>query len=136
MERGTPDTPDDALARITVDYDAVKARLATVGFICEGSLVQRYMPCGKPGCRCADPDQLHGPYRQLSWKRDGKTVSRRLTSDQAALYAQWIANRHQLESLIAQLHTISRTAHALLLGGSEHSIPPPADPPSARPADA
>ena len=59
-------TPFD---RVRANYDAAKARLAEVGFTCEGSLIERYTTCNNPNCRCADPKQRHGPYWQLSWKQ-------------------------------------------------------------------
>jgi hypothetical protein len=97
------------------DYERVKARILDVGFICEGSLVERWMPCGKPNCRCVDPDQRHGPYIQLSWKQAGKTVSKRLSPEHARLYQEWIANRRQLEAIVAALHDVARSAHQHLL---------------------
>jgi hypothetical protein len=99
-----------ALEQCRRDYDALKAQLAEVGFICEGSLVELYTSCGKPGCRCADPDRRHGPYYQLSWKEAGKTISRRLSADEARLYQEWIANRHRLQSVITQMQALSRRA--------------------------
>lgn len=112
------------------DYQRVKERLAEVGFICQGSLVQRWMPCGKPNCRCVDPDQRHGPYFQLSWKEGGKTVSRRLSPTHARLYQEWIANRRQLEALIEQMHDISHTARQHLLDAADPTTAP--DQPSAK----
>jgi hypothetical protein len=79
------------LQRVGRDYEAAKARLAEVGFTCEGSLAELYTSCGNPNCRCADPDQRHGPYWQLTWKEAGKTITRRLSADDAQLYRQWIA---------------------------------------------
>jgi hypothetical protein len=96
--------------------DQLAAELATVGFISPGSVVSRYTSCGKPGCRCqADPPQRHGPYHQWSRALAGKTVSRRLTEDQAQLYQDWIANRRRIEQLIAQMEQTSATAAELLL---------------------
>lgn len=92
------------------------AELATVGFISPGSVVSRYTSCGKPGCRCqADPPQRHGPYYQWSRAVAGKTVSRRLTQDQAQIYQGWIANRRRIEQLIAQMEQTSTAAADLLL---------------------
>src|SRR5438477_8576554 len=55
------------------EYARLKARLRAVGFICEGSLVERWMQCGKPNCACAsDRARQHGPYFQLSWKEKSK----------------------------------------------------------------
>src|SRR5437870_8477703 len=57
------------------EYARLKTRLREVGFICEGTLVERWMQCGKPNCACAtDRASQHGPYYQLSWKEKGKTV--------------------------------------------------------------
>lgn len=102
------------------DYERIKRKILNVGFICEGSLVERWMPCGKPNCRCADdPEQRHGPYWQLSWKEGGKTVSRRLSPEHAALYREWIANRRRLDALVKQLHEVAATARQHLLDAAD-----------------
>ena len=98
------------LQRIGADYEAAKARLTEVGFTCEGSLIERYTSCHNPRCRCADPNQRHGPYWQLSWKEGGRTVSRLLSSEEARLYQEWIANRRRLESLLTEIRDLSRQA--------------------------
>ena len=105
------------LQRLSRDYEKVKTRLAEVGFICEGSLVELYTSCGNPNCRCANPDQRHGPYWQLTWKEAGKTVTRRLPADDAALYREWIANRRQLEAVLEQMRDLSRRAGEQILAG-------------------
>jgi hypothetical protein len=105
------------LAALGAEYERVKARLAEVGFICEGSLVERFVPCGKPTCRCTDPARRHGPYWQLSWKRGGRTVSRRLSATQARLYREWIGNRRQLGSLVDEMKAISLEAGQYMLEG-------------------
>ena len=74
------------------------------------------MPCGKPGCRCqADPPQLQGPYWQWTRAVRGKTVTRRLSEDQARLYREWIANRRRLLAIVAEMEEVSRQAAELLL---------------------
>ncbi len=98
------------LARCRAEYEAAKARIADIGFTCEGSLVERYTSCHNPNCRCADPTRRHGPYWQLSWKQDGRTVSRLLSEEAAALYREWIANRRRLEDLLAEMRRLSRQA--------------------------
>jgi len=106
----------EQLRQCRAEYAQLKARLREVGFICEGSLVERWMQCGKPNCACAsDPASQHGPYFQLSWKEKGKTVSRRLPAEHAALYRQWIANRQRLQSIIQEMHGVSRKARRHLL---------------------
>lgn len=106
----------EQLRQCRTEYARLKARLREVGFICEGSLVERWMQCGKPNCACAtDPASQHGPYFQLSWKEKGKTVSRRLPAEHATLYRQWIANRQGLQSIIEDMHQVSRKARRHLL---------------------
>lgn len=52
-------------------------RLAEVGDMRQGSLYERSLKCGKPGCRCAsDKAYLHGPHYFLTKKVEGKTVQR------------------------------------------------------------
>src|SRR5438093_12176056 len=102
----------ERLRQCRTEYARLKARLREVGFICEGSLVERWMQCGKPNCACAsDRASQHGPYFQLSWKEKGKTVSRRLPAEHAPLYRQCIANRQRLQSIIQQMHGVSQKAH-------------------------
>jgi len=103
------------LERLRRDYQAIKARVSEVGFICEGSLAQLYTSCGNPNCRCADPEHRHGPYWQLTWKEHGKTVTRRLTPEDASLYQEWIANRRQLEAALEEMRDLSRQAGEQIL---------------------
>src|SRR5437762_8615083 len=57
-----------------------------------GSLSERTIKCSKPNCACAqDPKTRHGPYYSLTQAVGGKTRSRFLTPEQAALAEQQIA---------------------------------------------
>ena len=109
--------PDkQSLAALEAELARLKAEIASVGFVSPGSVVRRFMPCGKPGCRCqGDPPQLHGPYWQWSHKVGGKTITRRLTEDQARLYQQWIANRRRIDQLLARMEQVSSRAAEILL---------------------
>ena len=65
--------------------------LADVKPMRPGSVGERTMKCGKPGCACAsDPDARHGPYYCLTKAVKGKTRSRYLTAEQAAMARQQI----------------------------------------------
>jgi hypothetical protein len=116
------------LQRLSRDYEKVKTRLAEVGFICEGSLAELYTSCGNPNCRCRNPDQRHGPYWQLTWKETGKTVTRRLSAEDAALYREWIANRRQLEAVLEQMRDLSRQAGEYILTTKERPFHGPQRP--------
>lgn len=97
------------LNRKDVDrYETLKQDILRVGFFRRGSLVRRFMPCGKPGCRCQAPSpKLHGPYYQWTRKIRGKTVTVRLTRRQAELLAEWIANGRRLDAIILQMENAS-----------------------------
>jgi hypothetical protein len=91
-------------------------QIAGLGFIQPGSVVLRHTYCQTPGCRCqADPPQLHGPYWQWTRYDAGRTITRRLTPRQAALYQEWIANRRRLTEIITQMEKLSEQAAELLL---------------------
>ena len=108
--------PAEQLADYRRQYRELAAQLAEVGFIATGTVIQRSTRCGTPGCRChADPPRLHGPYYQWTTKVAGKTVTRRLTDREAALYREWIANNRQLRQLITQMRQISARAAELIL---------------------
>ena len=90
-------------------YEALKRTVLTLGPIRRGSLVRRFMPCGKSGCRCqAAPPELHGPYYQWTRKVRGKTATVRLTREEARLLGDWISNGRQLDRIVAQMETVSR----------------------------
>lgn len=87
---------------------ALTRALARTGFVLPGTLLERRMRCGKPGCRCTnDPPSLHGPYYQWTRKVDGKTITRLLTAEQVTHYQEWFANAKQVRELLTQLETLS-----------------------------
>lgn len=89
-------------------YEALKRAVAHVGLLRRGSLVRRFMPCGKSGCRCqAQPPQLHGPYYQWTRKVSGTTVTVRLGPREAALVAEWIDNGRRLDRIVKQMEQVA-----------------------------
>lgn len=118
---------DAELARLRRDYRATQDQIRQLGFVAPGSVLERRTVCGTPGCRChSDPPTRHGPYFQYTRKLDGKTLTRRLTPEQAERYREWIANRRRLDELTDQMDQLSRRAAELLLA--------PPTPPKHRPA--
>ena len=121
----------DNLTQLRRRHQALAARLGQIGFAVSGSITRRYTYCGKPGCRCqADPPRPHGPYYQLTRKVAGKTVTTRLTQDQAARYAEWIANQRELRCVLGEMEQISRQAAGLILS----ELPEPDETPGDQPA--
>jgi hypothetical protein len=69
-----------------------------------GSLSERTVKCGKPGCPCSeDPDARHGPYFSLTRAVKGKTHSRFLTAEQAVVVRQQIEAGHQFRATVDAL---------------------------------
>lgn len=109
-------------------YERTKARIQRMGFICRGSITERWQTCGTPNCGChKDPKKRHGPYYQLSWKEKGKTVSHYLSPEQVHTYREWMDNRRMLMDLIDQMESISRKA-----GDCIRSIDNPKNTPSEK----
>ena len=107
---------DADLAQLNRRYRELKDRLRELGFVAPGSVIERYTVCAAAGCRChADPPQRHGPYFQHTRKVAGKTVTVRLTPEQAQRYREQIANRRRLDELITAMDEISTQARELLL---------------------
>jgi len=109
-------TDAQRLANYQQRYQELAATVAELGFIASGSLLSRHTKCGTKTCGChQDPPRLHGPYRQLTAKKNGKTVTRLLNEDQAALYQQWISNDRQLRRIITEMRNVATKAQKLLL---------------------
>ncbi len=86
----------------------MRAELAEIGCILQGSVTERRIPCGKVACACTtDVGAWHGPYIQWSRRKDGRTVSTYLTPEQASLCREWIDNNRKLEEIIAKMRNLS-----------------------------
>jgi hypothetical protein len=106
----------ERLAGYEQRYHELAAQLATIGLIHSASITRRYTRCATPGCKChADPPQPRGPYYQWTAKLNGKTVTRRLTENEAQLYQEWIDNDRQLRRLIQQMREVAAKATELKL---------------------
>ncbi len=107
-------TTTDRLAGYERRYRELAEQLAEIGLISSGSVTRRYTRCGTAGCRChADPPEPHGPYYQWTTKVDGKTVTRRLTEQEAKLYKEWITNDRRLRRVVQQMRQVAAKAGAL-----------------------
>jgi hypothetical protein len=92
-------------------YAVAKKQVLKIGFIAEGSVSKNYVTCGKPTCRCRnDTTYRHGPYFQLTWKRNAKTVSQAIPESLALKYKEWIGNRQKLAKIIRRMYVISQKA--------------------------
>lgn len=94
---------------------SVQDELRDIGFVLPGSIVKRFMRCGRKGCACqTDPKAAHGPYYDWTRKEDGKTVSIRLTEKEASLLTKWIENKNRLYRLVTKMEQIGLEAAKLI----------------------
>lgn len=106
-----PDSPV-----IPSDVRQLAAQLAEPQPMRRGSLSERYVKCSKPGCLCAErPQARHGPY--YSWTRAvaGRTQSRFLSAEQAAIVRRQVdAGRQFRQQVDAYWEACERWANAQL----------------------
>ena len=109
-------TSSKALADYEKEHRALADSLSKIGFLWAGSINHRYLKCGNPRCACRkDPDARHGPYTYWSTKKAGKTLSRKLSVDEAQVLEQWIANRQELKQIVDSMMAVSQQALDLIL---------------------
>ena len=66
-----------------------------------GSVSERFMKCGQKECRCQhDPQARHGPYFSLTRAEGGKTRSRYLSAERAALARQQVEAGREFRKLV------------------------------------
>ncbi len=113
------------IRELTEEFRTLAARLADVGPLYGGSVTRQMLRCGKAACAChRDPARRHGPYAYWTTKVKGKTVSRKLTPQEADLMEEWIENRRQFEATKKRLVQLSREMMPLVLelrGGQKAS---------------
>jgi hypothetical protein len=109
----------DQLAELHARYRELAGKLAEIGLIASGSVTRRSTRCATRGCHChADPPQLHGPYAQWTAKVNGKTVTRRLSEQEAQIYEEWIGNDRRMRALVAEMREVAAKAGAIILEGT------------------
>jgi hypothetical protein len=104
-------TRSESLRRYRQEYARLKRQLRSVGYICLGSITQRWLTCGQPSCAChQDPAHRHGPYYQWTRKVNGKTESRWLDESLVRLYQEGIQNHQRLDAIVKKMQEVSLAA--------------------------
>jgi Family of unknown function (DUF6788) len=84
--------------------------LEKVEYFCKGTVLKRMMKCGKPQCACAsDATKRHGPYFEITYKANGKTVNLKLSPEAAPLYRAAAQQYRKLKTLLNRLDKLSKT---------------------------
>jgi hypothetical protein len=109
----------EAIRQYEQRYRTLSHSLAEIGFIWPGTVLSKKLACGKSYCAChRDPEARHGPYWYWTSKKGGKTVSRKMTEQEAAIIVPWIKNRQQVAATLKQMRQISAQMLQLLLPAS------------------
>src|SRR6266404_2375480 len=69
MPRVSKTSRTPALDRYAQRFLELKRELQNLEYFCKGTVLQRRMKCGQPGCPChADSSKRHGPYWEWTYK--------------------------------------------------------------------
>ena len=91
-------------------FQELKRGLDSLEYFCKGTVLKRMMKCGKPACAChSDPGKRHGPYFELTYKANGKTVNVKLSPEAAPLYKSAALQYRKLKTLLSRLEKLSQT---------------------------
>ena len=96
-----PDRPHKLSAPLARARQELLRTLATVEFLCRGTLLKRTKVCGKSSCRCAqDPSARHGPYYEWGRMEGGRLVHTVVSPQQAAELLRAIRAHRQVQRLL------------------------------------
>jgi hypothetical protein len=99
-----------SLERHTQRFRELKRGLEQIDCFCKGTVLKRMMKCGKAYWPCAsDPTKRHGPYFELTYKDNGKTVNVKLSPQAAPLYQAAAQQYRKLKTLLQRLDKLSKT---------------------------
>lgn len=102
--------------RYAQQFRELRRQLPLLEYFCKGTVLKRTMKCGQLACAChTDTSKRHGPYWELTYKAQAKTVNLRLSPEAGPLYQAAVQQHRQLKSLLTRLERISRAALASLV---------------------
>jgi len=83
-------------------------QLPPVTDILRGSLVERYVTCGNPACKCAKGER-HGPLWYLTVTLGpGKTTGGIVASEKVEQVRGWVNNYHKVKEHLEKISEINR----------------------------
>jgi len=93
-----------SMKKLQQRIDGLKAQISQLGTMRPGSVSRQYNVCGKPGCRCKDPEnpRRHGPYHQLNYVYGGKKTSEFVRPQNLKQVRAQLANYKQFRRLADQ----------------------------------
>jgi hypothetical protein len=83
-------------------------QLPPVTEVLRGSLVQRYVTCGNPACKCAKGER-HGPLWYLTVTLGpGRTTGGIVASEKVEQVRGWVDNYHKVKEHLEKISEINR----------------------------
>lgn len=79
----------------------IKEQIMDLDYILTGTIMRKYGPCGKAGCRCAHSKKnWHGPYYIWTRKESGETITKSLSVRQLQFCRKAMNNMKKLKILL------------------------------------
>ena len=101
---------EQSLERHAQRFGELRRDLEQLEYFCKGTVLKRMMKCGKAHCACAsDPAKRHGPYFELTYKANGKTINVKVSPEAAPLYRAASQQYRKLKVLLNRLEKLSQT---------------------------
>ena len=100
----------------------ILSQLAALEPFHRGTVYENYRKCGKPSCRCANPDDPgHGPRRLLTWKVGSRSKAIHLHSEEVSQLARRHVDTYQrFQELTQELIEIAeQLSEACFVAGAD-----------------
>ena len=89
---------------LTVEYEALKKRLLSIGIAIPGTIHALYALCGSQNCECVkDKSKRHGPYYRWHYRADSRQVTIGLDEKDVIMFKTWIRNREEIDRIIQRM---------------------------------
>src|SRR5437867_8269612 len=100
-------TQKQTTAALRKRRQALLRQLPPLKAVLRGSLIERYKPCGKPGCKCARGPG-HGPKYYLSVSHYGRQPQMDyIPQDYQSQASECLANYHRLREILDEVCAIT-----------------------------
>jgi hypothetical protein len=92
---------NDNLEEWQAKIEKIKLQLSELGEMRPGSISEQYNVCGRPNCKCKDPEQpkKHGPYYQLSYSHQGRSTTEFIKKELVSEVRQQLDNYRTFKRL-------------------------------------
>lgn len=113
----------ESIATLEERRSDLAKQIGRLGDLRRGSLVERYIPCGKPGCHCTQPGSRgHGPCYSLTCKVEGRTKTEYIPKQQVAQVREQLENRRRFAEICKQFLEVNEQLCRLRLEVGQESV--------------